>query len=527
MSLATIEQTKRLELEWDAINWHELEYQVDRLQKRIFRATQDENWSKTKSLQKLFVRSRNAKLLAIRKVTQLNSGKLTPGIDNKLYITSEARMQLYQEINFINYQPRPVKRVYILKADGRRRPLGIPTILDRVVQTMVKMALEPAWEARFEPNSYGFRPGRRCQDAIQQIRVSAGRRKGSIEFPWILDADITGCFDNINHEELLNKLSVFKPIVLKWLKAGLVENGQFYKIKTGVPQGSIIGPLLANIALDGLERLLGIEDSRGRYIQPSKRKGLDKGVSIIRYADDFIVIAPTREIIVNYALPKIKSFLEKRGLIINERKTRILSTEEGFNFLGFAMKQIWDRNHHIFLTVPSKQAVKRHLKHIKEVLSSNKQAKVLDIVETLNPIIRGWANYFRHCHAKKTFNYIDHRIWQMLWQWCVRRHPRKTKGWVKRRYFRKVGKRDWIFQVHEVQLISTAKVGVAKYYIKVGMYNSPYDPKLKEYWKRRGTWAEILLESDYEREENDITHNMDDLDQISIEEQPQRCDPSE
>lgn len=516
MSVSTIEQTKSPNIEWYTLNWWKLEYQVDRLQRRIFRATRDEEWNKVKSLQKLLVRSRCARLLAIREITQVNTGRLTPGVDDRLYLTAEEREELYRELEFKGYQPEPVKRVYIPKSNGEKRPLGIPTILDRTMQMLVKKALEPMWEVMFEPNSYGFRPGRRCQDAIQQIQVSARRRRGSKSLPWVLDADITGCFDNISHDVILNKCSVFKPTIHKWLRAGVVEDGQFMKTEKGVPQGGVVAPLLANIALDGLERLFGIENTKGRYISPSQRKGKNKGVSLVRYADDFVVIAPSRERIVDYVLPRVTSFLKWRGLALNRHKTRVVRSDEGFHFLGFTMRQIWTRSSQIFLTTPSKKSIKKHLGHIKEILSDNKQAKVLELIKLLNPVIRGWANYFRHCHAKKVFNYVDHRIWQMLWQWCKRRHPRRTGGWVKKRYFRRVGKRDWVFQVHEVRLLFTAKTRISEYYTKVRMFSSPYDPDHKEYWKKRWTWVEIFLRAEESYADDDIVETeLVDLDRKS------------
>jgi len=266
----SIEQNKRRVVDWDSIQWDTPRRHVRRIQERIFRATRDKDWAKVKNLQKLLVRSHSARLVAVRRVTQENNGKYTPGIDGQIYATSKERMKLVKDVsqtNIFNYKCKPLRRVYIPKSSGDKRPLGIPTVKDRVMQMLVKLALEPEWEARFEPHSHGFRPGRRCMDAIWQIwhsiRVLGTQKKSE----WILDADISGCFDNINHDALLKRVPVFRETVRRWLKSGIIEFGKYFQTKSGTPQGGIISPLLANIALDGMERLFGVENSKGNYTQ--------------------------------------------------------------------------------------------------------------------------------------------------------------------------------------------------------------------------------------------------------------------
>lgn len=325
-----IEQTGEQPPTWEQIDWKQVERTVRQLQERIYRATERQEWAKVRSLQKLLVRATSNKLLAIRRVTQENQGKQTPGVDGVVCDTPEARTALSREdMSLRNYKPKPVRRVYIPKANGKQRPLGIPTVKDRVMQAIVKAALEPEWEARFEPNSYGFRPGRGCMDAVQQIHTTLSQ-KGSSE--WILDADISGCFDHISHHHLVERVPVFRATISRWLKAGIVEWGQHQPTESGTPQGGIISPLLANIALDGMERMFGCEGPNRRYIAPAKRKGENRGISLNRYADDFVVTAPNREILEQYVIPKLTQFLAERGLKLNQEKTRIVHVQEGFNW---------------------------------------------------------------------------------------------------------------------------------------------------------------------------------------------------
>jgi RNA-directed DNA polymerase len=463
---------------WADINWHNVEGSVRRLQERIYRATTNKEWKRVKNLQKLLVRATSNKLLAIRRITQENQGKHTAGIDGTVYDTPEARWKLFQEgLSLTGYKPKPVRRVYIPKDNGKQRPLGIPTGKDRVMQAIVKAALEPEWEVRFEANSYGFRPGRCTMDAIEAIHTTMNRKDSS---QWVLDADISGCFDNIDHKPLLAKLPVCTTTLRQWLKAGVVEIGFLSPTDTGTPQGGVISPLLANVALDGMERLFDAEYADGRPKSPAFRKGINKGIAVMRYADDFVITAPTREVLETYARPRVEAFLHERGLALSEVKTRIVHITEGFNFLGFHIRKFGKQG--TLLTVPQKEKVLKHVRAIRSFLDAHKQTPAVTVIKTLNPVIRGWANYYRHCAAKEVFSKVRHAQWRMLWNWAKRRHPNKSSKWVKARYFKSDG--YWTFREAKAELVKPDQTPITRF-VKVTGRNSTYDPALKEYWTER------------------------------------------
>lgn len=453
--------------DWVQIDWRKAERTVRSLRFRIFRAAQQQNWKKVKSLTRLMLRGYSNRLVSTRRVTQVNQGKNTPGIDGKVADTPERRGKLVDELrDYRPWQASPVKRTYIPKANGKVRPLGIPTIKDRVLQAMVKNALEPRFETEFETNSYGFRPGRCTQDAMEEIHAAlnesaVGRNQ------YILDADIKGAFDHISHEFVLNRIGKMpgRELVRQWLKAGYVEWGTLHQTIEGTPQGGVISPLLANIALDGLQSLLG------------------KGYRMARYADDFVVMAKSQSAI-EQAIPRIEAFLRERGLELNQEKTRIIHRTKGFEFLGFSVR-MYERK---LLTKPQKEKVQDLLGRIKTWLEANKTAKTEEVIRYLNPILRGWAYYYRHAASKQVFQVVDHRLWWMLWRWAKRRHPKKGKRWIFHRYFHHntlyADTRDRWGKKARIHLVRVSETPITRH-VKVKGKASPDDPSLAQYWEQR------------------------------------------
>lgn len=465
--IGTIEQ---LEEEWQSIDWHTVDKRVKNLRRRIFRSIKDGQWNQARSLMKLMLRSHSNLLQSVRKVTQENQGKKTPGIDKQVVTTPAGRMKLTRSmLTHEAWRVRPARRVYIPKADGKQRPLGILTVKNRVAQAIVKNALEPIWEAQFEQHSYGFRPGRSAHDAIAQC---FNRLNGRSKDQWVLDADIKAAFDKINHGFIMKRIGLIpgRELVKHWLAAGYVETDVFNKTESGVPQGGVISPLLANIAMDGLEALVG-------------------KCGFIRYADDFVITARTKEQLLE-VLPKIEEFLLERGLHLNAEKTQIRSINDGFDFLGFNIRRYGKK----CLIKPQKKKVLNMLQEIRVWLKKNQTKEAGYVIRFLNPRIDGWANYYRHAVSKAVFNYVDHQIFRALWSWCKRRHPTKSRGWTANKYFG-IGKgnRTWLFHGNAKDpngnlrkfILKRIQEKPIKRHIKINGSACPDDGTLVEYWRER------------------------------------------
>ncbi|MEO1374795.1 MAG: group II intron reverse transcriptase/maturase [Cyanobacteria bacterium J06635_10] len=476
---------------WAEFNWKLIKRRVKKLRQRIFRATQKKEWNRVRSLMKLMLRSRDNLLLAIKRVSQINKGKNTAGVDGRKVNTNSQRLSLFLEIQQdASWKAKPTRRVYIPKSNGKKRPLGIPTIKDRVLQSIVKNALEPSWEAQFEATSYGFRPGRSIHDAITYSHNRL--RKGMDN--WVLDADIKGAFDNISHNHILKTLGNVPGIKLieQWLKAGYVENEVFNTTKSGTPQGGIISPLLANIALHGLSDLLDqfkkvkvYQSSPNAKRQRTNKQKLPK-FGYCRYADDFIVTAENEEDLTE-VIPIIEKWLQERGLKLNKEKTQVVNTKDGFSFLGFTIRKF---NQSCFC-FPQKDKVLKFLQDIRNWLKKHKDIPAIDVINHLNPILTGWANNYRMGASKRVFSYINHQIFRALWLWAKRRHPNKGKKWIARKYFNI----NWRFKAkHQnrrgdnqtLTLVNIAEITIVRHVMVKGE-NSPDNPELKKYWEERQT----------------------------------------
>jgi RNA-directed DNA polymerase len=475
-------------LDWDAIDWRHHEDNVRRIRQRIFTATRQGDLATVRNLQKLMLRSWSNTLISVRQATQHNAGRKTAGIDGQVALTSTARMDLAVAVHVQRdtWRPLAVKRVYIPKAGNRAklRPLGIPVITDRCHQGRVRAALEPEWEARFEPKSYGFRPGRGCQDAIQAIYMTC---KGSnAKRVWALDADLASAFDKIDHDRLLAALGSFpaRDMIRDWLKAGVFENGKgFAPTEEGTPQGGVISPLLLNVALHGLEETAGV-----RYVTSGKSAGDTKPGSpvVIRYADDLIALCHSLEQ-AEQVKARLAEWLAPRGLIFNEDKTTVVHLQQdGFNFLGFNVRRFSNGK---LLIKPSKAAMRRIRARLATEIRALRGSNVVAVLATLSPIVRGWAAYYRCVVSKRAFTALDDYMWKLTYKWACYSHSNKPKFWITNRYygrFNTARQDNWVFghRASGGYLPKFAWTKIVRHYMVPGTA-SPDDPELAAYWADR------------------------------------------
>jgi len=450
------------DLDWGSINWPQVEGEVRRLRQRIFTASQAGDLKKVRNLQKLMLRSRANALMSVRRVTELNAGRKTAGVDGKVVVSASGKAALADRVRrrTDTVTAQPVKRVYVPKANGKQRPLGIPVIIDRVRQAQVVGALEPEWEARFEPKAYGFRPGRGCHDA-----------------------DLAAAFDRIDHNLLLSHLGTFpaRDQVEQWLKAGVVEKGRLTPTEEGTPQGGVVSPVLLNVALHGMERAAGV-----RYQLNGTHAGdtVPGSPVLIRYADDLVALCTTKAQ-AERVKASLAEWLAPRGLAFNEDKTRVVNLDAGFDFLGFTVRRFGAK----LLIRPSKAAMRRHRARLRDEMHSLRGANAAMVLQRLTPIVRGWAAYYRTVVSSEMFSALDRYVWKLTYKWAKHSHPKKSKHWIVNRYFGRFNKSRqdyWVFGERDsgAYLVKHAWTKIVRHQmVKAGA--SPDDPALAEYWAGR------------------------------------------
>jgi RNA-directed DNA polymerase len=488
--------------DWHAIDWQAVGRNVCRLQARIVKATQQGRWGKVKALQHLLTHSFSGRALAVRRVTE-NSGKNTPGVDQILWDTPRKKGEALNALRTRGYRPQPLRRVYIPKSNGQPRPLGIPTLHDRAMQALFLLALDPVAETTADPCSYGFRKERSAADALRHCHTILGGRHAA---RWILEGDIRSCFDQISHAWMLRHIPMNKTILRQWLQAGFMEKRVWHASTAGTPQGGIISPVLANLTLDGLQGKL-----RDRFPQTTQR-GKQAKVHLVRYADDFIITGSSGELLETEVRPLVEEFLQERGLELSPTKTRITHIETGFDFLGQTIQRFKGK----VLTRPSRTSVGRLLAKVRGILRRQPCATAGKVIAQLNPLLRGWTNYHRHGASRKTFEFVDHAVFRALWRWVRRRHPSRSAGWCKKRYFGGKDRPEWRFvgvlpggegKPHQVVLFAASSIRIERH-IQIKGEANPYDRSWELYFEERlsvkmsrtlegrGTMCYLWLEQD-------------------------------
>ena len=477
------EPAKPITTDWRSIKWRKVNRHVTSLQRRIYRASRNNDKKKVRDLQRQLMRSNSCLLLAIKRVTQTNKGKYTPGIDGFRATNDTARGKLYDMLRGMKmklHRPKPALRKYIPKKNGKMRSLGIPTIKDRIYQDIIRMALAPEWEAKFEPTSYGFRENRRQHDAVRRnyYNIHSGK------WCWILEGDFKSCFDTLSHDFILKQIRDFPHynLVKRFLKAGYVDNNVFHANTEGTPQGGLLSPLLANIALHGMEEALGITYKQyGNHI-------VTKGkYRLTRFADDFLVYAMTKEEIEKVPM-LLEDYLDERGLILSEEKTKITHLSEGFDFLGFNFKQDHDGVSRIR---PSKDSLKKFKEKVDYIFKSSYGLNVGVLIRRLNPLIRGTANYWRYgISGIRELAKMDDYIWNKTYNFLKRLHNNKSWKWIKNKYFVShsdgIHHSNWVLKdpLSDNKLVKMSWFNPRRY-IMIKHDYSPYDMDKKDYFENR------------------------------------------
>lgn len=472
----SLKDTESLTMQWESIDWNKVEHEVNRLQTRIAKATRNNSRNKAKQLQYLLTHSFYAKAFAVRKVTT-NKGKNTAGVDKKLWSTSASKMKAVLKLSDKKYQAKPLKRVYIAKkGKNKKRPLGIPVMYDRAMQTLYAMALEPIAETEADTVSFGFRRGRSAKDACEQIFAVLARKCSPT---WILEGDIKGCFDNINHDWLLSNIPMNKRIMKQFLKSGFMHKGVLFPTDVGSPQGGSISSIYANMTLDGLEKIIQDKYHRNSKGNIENHYRAKTKVNLIRYADDFIITANSKEIAEEIKVI-VSKFLSTRGLKLSEEKTTITHIDDGFDFLGWSFRKYKGK----LIIKPSKSSVKSVIRKCSNIiLKDGKAMTQKELIRRLNAVLRGWTNYHKHTVASQTFSNVNNTIYLLLQHWAKHRHPNKNKRWRLNRYWHEHSGKPWTFMTDEYILINLRNVHIVRHQ-SLQISRNPFLDK-KYFTKRR------------------------------------------
>ncbi len=464
---------------WHGIDWRAVWHNVRRLQARIVKALQVNRWGRVKALVHLLTHSFSGRVAAVLRVTE-NQGAKTPGVDQEVWDSPEKKATAWPALRPRGYQPQPLRRVYIPKSNGKKRPLGIPTLHDRAMQALYLLGLDPIAETTGDPHSYGFRTGRCCADALQRcFQVLCHQTSAA----WVLEGDIKSCFDRISHDWLLTHVPMNRVILQKWLQAGFLEKGVWNATTEGTPQGGIISPVLANLTLDGLDQRLR---ERFAATRPLRRRCK---VHLVRYADDFVITGSSRELLEQEVLPVVRQFLSERGLALSAAKTQLTHRADGFDFLGQNVRSQGGK----LLLRPARPSVRRFLTKVREIIRHSGTLTAGQLIVRLNPVLRGWAAYHRHACSSTTFFHLDRALFQSLWRWARRRHRHRSAGWLLRAYFGGIHGGRWAFRgdvpdqdggKEPVSLFWLTDMPLRRH-VALRRGANPYDPTWEPYFEQR------------------------------------------